>query len=127
MEMNYETLYIKALDVAENAYCPYSNFHVGAAVLTNSGNIYTGVNVENASYGVTMCAERTSIAAAISAGERNFTALAVASPDGNAQPCGICRQTLFEFGEDIKIITGKDANNLEIEELGALLPKGFRL
>ncbi len=127
MKIDYKELYMSALDSSKNAYCPYSNFHVGAALMTASGAVYTGVNVENSSYGAAICAERSAIAAAVSSGERNFIALAVASPEGDAKPCGICRQVLFEFGGSIKVVTGADAEHLEIEDSGALLPKGFKL
>lgn len=127
MKTNHKKLYEIALNASKNAYCPYSDFHVGAALLTASGDVYTGVNVENSSYGATICAERSAISAAIGAGERDFVAMAVASPDGDATPCGICRQVLFEFGEFIEVITGADAEHLEAESVGALLPKGFKL
>ena len=123
----YRNLYLQALKVSENAYAPYSNFRVGAALLCSDGTVFTGVNVENASYGATVCAERSAISAAVTAGKRDFEAIAVATPGQEAYPCGICRQVIFEFGDDIKIITGKDADNLEIIEIKNLLLKGFRL
>ena len=120
-------LYQQAKRAAGNAYAPYSGFHVGAAVLCRDGSVFTGVNVENASYGATICAERSAISAAITADHRDLSAVAVASPDGNASPCGICRQVIFEFGDDIVIITGPDEEHLRVNEIRDLLPDGFRL
>ncbi len=123
----YKKLFNAALAAADNAYAPYSGFKVGAAVMAADGSIYTGVNVENASYGATICAERSAISAAVTAGHTNIKAVAVGSPGGVAYPCGICRQVIFEFGEDIEIITGNDAEHLEVNTIKELLPKGFRL
>ena len=123
----YRDLYVQALKASENAYAPYSHFHVGAALLCRDGSVYTGVNVENASYGATICAERSAVSAAVTAGKRDFEAIAIATPGQAAYPCGICRQVIFEFGDDIKIITGNSADNLEITDIKDLLLKGFRL
>ena len=125
--MTYEELYEKARTASEFAYAPYSKFKVGAALLTKTGEVFTGVNVENASYGGTICAERTAAVKAVSEGFREFVALAVASSEGEAWPCGICRQFLFEFGDDLVVITGKDAAHLEVCGITDLLPNGFRL
>lgn len=122
-----DSLFAMALKASENSYAPYSNFHVGAALLTAEGEVYTGVNVENASYGATVCAERTAVFSAVAAGKRKFAAIAVASPDGKAYPCGMCRQVLSEFGKDIKIIVGLDAESIEITDVAEMLPKGFEL
>ncbi|MCA9169286.1 MAG: cytidine deaminase [Planctomycetales bacterium] len=119
-----------ARKVAENAYCRYSKFRVGAAVLGTSG-VYTGVNVENASYGLTLCAERSALAAAMSAGERNVRAVAVACVDatpsgdlGAFMPCGACRQWLTELAPDARIyIAGLDRSFKLVE----LLPEPFVL
>lgn len=92
-----------ALDAQKRAYCPYSNFPVGAALLAASGRIYQGVNVENISFGLTNCAERVAVGTAIAAGEREFTAIAVVSR-GGVSPCGACRQVLAEFNPDLPII-----------------------
>ena len=116
-----------ARNASENAYAPYSGFHVGAALLTSDGTVYTGVNVENASYGATICAERSAVSAAVSDGCREFEAIAVYSPDGGASPCGICRQVLLEFNDTLRVITCDDGGRLETIELSALLPKGFTL
>lgn len=120
-------LYDIAAGAAENAYAPFSGFKVGAALLTENGQVYTGVNIENSSYGATICAERTAFVKAISEGERSFSAIAVSSEPEEAIPCGICRQFMYEFAPDIKIITGKNRDNLKIRTLNELLPVGFRL
>ena len=116
-----------ARKAAEKAYAPYSKFKVGAAVLTADGEIFTGVNIENSSYPAGICAERSAVAAAISAGHREFDAVAVCTENGSAWPCGVCRQFIFEFGEDILIISGQDENSIESYTIGELLPKGFRI
>ena len=120
-------LYDIALKAAENAYAPFSHFRVGAALLDTDGRIYTGVNVENSSYGATICAERTAFVKAISEGSRSFAAIAVAVENQEALPCGICRQFMFEFAPDILIITGKNRDELNTRKLEELLPMGFRL
>ena len=123
----YKELYIEAKTVSENAYAPYSEFKVGAAILTNDGNIYTGVNIENSSFGATICAERSAVSKAVTAGDLGFKAIAIAASGGEAWPCGICRQVLFEFNENMDVITGKDEDNLEIITLSQLLKNGFKL
>ena len=97
--MDFKFLYDAALEVAKNAYAPYSNFHVGAAMLLPDGTIQTGINIENRSFGATNCAERTAMFSAIEKGYKTFTAIAVATPDADSPvaPCGICRQVLTEF------------------------------
>lgn len=119
-------LYKRALSAAEHAYAPYSKYHVGAAVLTADGDIYEGANIENASYGASICAERVAATKAVYDGKR-IAAVAVAI-EGSGEipyPCGICRQFLSEFGTDIRVITGKDVNNLESYTIGELLSKAF--
>jgi cytidine deaminase len=103
---NHEVLLLSAArEVRENAYAPYSHFAVGAALDTGDGHVFLGCNVENASYGLTMCAERVAVGAAISAGYRDFTAIAVAGPDGVVtSPCGACRQVLAEFNPDMAVV-----------------------
>ena len=121
-------LYAEALKARENAYAPFSGFQVGAALLTEDGQVYTGVNIENSSYGATICAERTAFVKAISEGHRKFKALAVTAGDEQeALPCGICRQFMYEFSPELEIITGTDEENLNIRTLEELLPLGFRL
>lgn len=125
--MEYKELFKIAQGMLDAAYVPYSNFQVGAALLTKTGEVFTGVNVENATYGATICAERTAVVKAVSEGHRDFEAIAVASSGGEATPCGICRQFVFEFGDHIKVITGADEDHLHIAEICELLPSGFRL
>ena len=121
-------LYIKALEARKNAYAPFSGFKVGAALLTDDGSVYTGVNIENSSYGATICAERTAFVKAISEGHRGFKALAVtAGSDQEALPCGICRQFMYEFSPKMEVITGTDTEHLNVRTLEELLPLGFRL
>lgn len=114
-----------ALEARTRAYAPYSNYPVGAALLTKSKRIYTGVNVENAAYPATVCAERVAIFKAISDGELDFQALAVVTENGGF-PCGLCRQVVSEFGQDTAIIIA-DKNGTLIEEtsIGDLLPGAF--
>ncbi len=102
MQINYDELLDKAKEVSKNSYSPYSKFKVGAAVIYESGNVYLGVNVENVSYGITLCAERCAISSAIAAGEKTkIAAIAVYSPNQkNCLPCGACRQWLAEFAPD---------------------------
>ncbi len=125
--MDYKDLYKAALAATENAYAPFSEFKVGAALLAGSGKVYTGVNVENSSYGGTICAERTAFVKAISEGERSFSAIAIAVADGAALPCGICRQFMYEFEPELDVITGVDEEHLKVQKLSVLLPDGFRL
>ena len=102
MEINYDELLEKAKEVSKNSYSPYSKFKVGAAVMFESGKVYCGANVENVSYGITLCAERSAISSAISSGEKTkIKAIAVYSPNQkNCLPCGACRQWLAEFAPD---------------------------
>ena len=118
-----------AVEAAEVAYAPYSGYRVGAALLAENGKVYTGANVENSSYGATICAERTAAVKAVTDGQRRFIALAVAAPGSEALawPCGICRQFLFEFGGGLRVITGADSGSLETATLDELLAHGFRL
>ena len=125
--MEYKDLFKLAKDAMENAYAPFSGYQVGAALLGKDGRIYTGVNVENSSYGGTICAERTACVKAVSEGCREFEAIAVATKDGDGFPCGICRQFLYEFAPDLVIIMGKDQDCLRTYTLRELLPEGFRL
>lgn len=124
----YKELYVKALEARKNAYAPFSGFKVGAALLTDDGSIYTGVNIENSSYGATICAERTAFVKAISEGHRDFRVLAVtAGSDQEALPCGICRQFMYEFSPKMEVVTGTDTEHLNVRTLEELLPLGFRL
>jgi cytidine deaminase len=115
-----------AVDAQQRAFCPYSDYPVGAALRTASGRIYQGVNVENASYGLTICAERVAAVAAVTAGDRQFTAIAVASR-GGAAPCGACRQFLAEFNASMQVamIDSLAQNQICETTLDALLPSRF--
>lgn len=127
--MNFQPsqLYDIAQTVSRNAYAPYSGFKVGAALLTEDGRVYSGVNIENSSYGATICAERTAFVKAISEGEKQFTAIAVYAEGEEAIPCGICRQFMYEFAPEIMIITGTSRDELNVRTLTELLPVGFSL
>ena len=116
-----------ARSMCDKAYAPYSDFHVGAALITDDGSIYTGCNIENASYGATNCAERTAMFKAVSEGHRHFTHIAVAAGDrSTAFPCGICLQVMNEFMPDGKVIL-EDAGNVVAYNVRDLLPHGFIL
>jgi len=120
-----ETLIQKALEARNWAYAPYSNYAVGAAVLTESGKIYDGVNVENAVYPLTMCAERVAIFKAVSQGEKTFQAIAVVTRNGGT-PCGSCRQVMAEFGMDTIVLIADTSGKLITEYTVAdLLPNSF--
>ena len=112
---------------AKNAYAPYSGFCVGAALLCEDGAVYAGANVESASYGGCICAERAALAAAISAGERVFEAICISAGDKPTPPCGICRQSLAEFGDMQVIYTDKQGAEVRRRWLSELLPEGFTL
>jgi cytidine deaminase len=115
----------KALAAREWAYAPYSQYPVGAALLAASGRIYTGVNVENAAYPTTMCAERVAVFSAVSEGEREFEAIAVVTANGGT-PCGSCRQVLAEFGlEAVVFIADQDGNLILETTVEQLLPAAF--
>ena len=117
-----------ALAVRQQAYAPYSSFLVGAALATEDGTVFTGTNVENASYGLTICAERSAACAAASAGHRKIVAVAVAT-SGGASPCGACRQFLSEFGGsmDVYMIDADQPEQVKQMSLGDLLPEQFSL
>ncbi|MCJ7660400.1 MAG: cytidine deaminase [Anaerolineales bacterium] len=115
----------KALETRHQAYAPYSNYNVGAALLTTSGKIYQGVNVENAAYPTSMCAERVAVFNAVTDGERLFIAIAVATTNGGT-PCGACRQVLSEFGLDIiVIVVDEDGNIIQEAPVKYFLPGAF--
>ena len=124
----YRNLYIQAKQMLKNAYVPYSGFPVGAALLVKGEDkVFTGVNVENASFGATICAERTACTAAVAAGFREFEAIATVSGRGAAPMCGICRQFLAEFSPEMDVITGNDEDHLEVRKLSEMLPEQFKL
>ncbi|MDY2735615.1 cytidine deaminase [Intestinibacter sp.] len=112
-----------------NAYVPYSKFRVGAALLTSDGKVYTGCNIESASFGATNCAERTAIFKAISEGESKFVKIAIASDNSDKNqptwPCGICRQVIVEFADDIQVITGSSKGDIIETNIKDLLPHYF--
>jgi len=116
----------KAIKAKEHAYAPYSKFPVGAALLTKSGMLFTGSNVENSSYGLTICAEQSAISAAVSQGERDFAAIAIAcNSDQYCSPCGACRQIIAEFGLDIKVIMVNKKSDFQELTISELLPGAF--
>lgn len=133
-----DTLIPQAWEAAKNAYVPYSSFQVGAALLTKSGVVYPGCNIENSAYGPSNCAERTAVFSAVARGEREFAAIAVvgkftdgspARGDGFAYPCGVCRQVLAEFcsPKDFLVLLENAQGERKALTLGELLPYGFVL
>jgi len=128
LELTEQMLIKLALKAKGNAYAPYSGFRVGAAVLTETGDIFAGCNVENASFGLTVCAERIAIYKAVSEGHTSFKAIAVVTDLVEyASPCGACRQVLVEFGSDIKVIMGNADGNFFVKTSGELLPYAFTI
>ena len=131
--MNDHSLIQAAKNAMEHAYAPYSGYKVGAALLCDDGQVFTGCNIENASFSVTACAERTALFKAVSEGCRSFKALAVVGGkdgccDDFAWPCGACRQALSEFcGEDFRVILATDDGQVRLTTLGELLPGSFHL
>lgn len=125
--MDFDYLVKKAAEAKEQAYAPYSGFRVGAAVLTAEGKIYTGCNVENSSFGATICAERTAIAKAVSEGGRKIVAIAVSGDSEKlTYPCGICRQVISEFGnDDTKVICSNKNGKYKIYDMKDILPHAF--
>ncbi|MDX2161629.1 MAG: cytidine deaminase [bacterium] len=120
-----DTLIAAALKARDHAYIPYSGYGVGAALLTLNDGLYTGCNVENAAYPATICAERVALVKAISEGERQFGAVAVVTANGGA-PCGVCRQMLYEFAPDLRVILADTAGGVIFDgALKTLLPLGF--
>ena len=124
--MDDMTLLRMAHDAMKNAYVPYSNFPVGAALLCADGSVYTGGNVEGASYGNAICAERTALCKAVSEGKRRFDTLAVtANTEDFCTPCGICRQMLYEFSPDLRVLCGSRDGSHTVHSLKELLPCAF--
>jgi cytidine deaminase len=122
----------KLLEIAKNAtrnsYAPYSNIHVGAAIVTEDGKIFTGTNIENSSYGLSICAERVAVFNAVSNGYRKFKKIAIITSEGKGiMPCGACRQVLAEFSENMEVITLDKEGNVIRFKLNDLLPHAFRL
>jgi|SRR5665647_1670182 len=126
--MNLVDLVGVAREAQTQAYAPYSGFRVGAALLTEEGHIYTGANVENASYGLTVCAERIAVFKAITTGERRFQSIAIAGSGSDyIYPCGACLQVLAEFSTNIKIIAVNENDDFREYYLGEMLPLVFSL
>lgn len=129
--MNKKDLFMLAKDAIKNSYAPYSNYNVGAVLLCKNGNIYKGCNIENASYSLTNCAERTALFSAIANGEKEFEAICIVGGKNDeitdyAMPCGACRQALSEFCDaDFKIFVGINENEIKEFNLGELLPYSF--
>ncbi len=116
----------RAIEARQNAYAPYSKFRVGAAVLTASGTVFAGCNVENASYGLCLCAERTAICNSVAAGQQELVAVAVSAVP-LAMPCGACRQFIHEFGKDITVIcvNADDPRQRSVRSIESLIPDCF--
>jgi cytidine deaminase len=129
MNAAYEQLINAAADARGDAYAPYSGFRVGAALLTAGGTVHTGCNVENASLGLAICAERVAVCSAVAAGERNFTAIAICADAAEPTlPCGACRQFLREFGGELTVVVagrGGTAGPIATYRLAELLPHPF--
>jgi cytidine deaminase len=125
--MTDEQLVTIAFSMLERAYCPYSHFPVGAALLCADGTVYTGCNVENAAYGSTLCAERVALVKAVSEGHRGgFTRIAIAGrSDDYCWPCGACRQVLSEFAPDLVVLAARRDGSFRTATLSELLPHGF--
>lgn len=116
----------EALEIKNKAYTPYSNFNVGCVVKTKTGKIYKGVNIENAAYSPTLCAERNALSTAITDGERDFAYIVVTGDSEYTYPCGVCRQFIREFADsDTKIIVAKDVENYKTYTIDDLLPYSF--
>ena len=120
------TLHERARAAAANAYAPYSRFPVGAALLTSAGDVHIGVNVENGSFGLTCCAERTAMFAAVTAGDREFVTIAVHGDAASTPPCGACRQVLSELAPELRVVWTRDGE-LVVSPIGELQPEPFRL
>ena len=133
--MDNKKLMLMAIDARKNAYVPYSSFQVGAALLASSGKVYTGCNIENASYPVSLCAERTAFSKAISSGETKFIKIAIFGGKINTEkfdlcvPCGMCRQFMSEFCDEsiFEVLLCEDINNIKSFKLMELFPYSFKL
>ena len=118
----------EAFEAKEKAYAPYSGFKVGAALLCADGTIYKGCNIENASYPVTLCAERVALSSAVADGKRDFSAMVITGGEDYCFPCGMCRQALAEFcGKDFRVVIAKNENETKVYKLVELLPEAFEL
>ena len=116
----------RALKIKKRAYAPYSNFHVACVVMTKSGKVFEGVNIENAAYSPTLCAERNALSSAITEGEREFSYIVVTGDSDYTYPCGVCRQFIREFADDkTRIIVAKDEDSYKTYTIEDLLPYSF--
>jgi len=122
--MDDQQLVVLAQEARKAAYAPYSHYSVGAALLTTSGQVFTGCNVENAVYPLCLCAERTAVVKAVSEGQREFSTIAIATRNGGS-PCGACRQVLREFAPHLRILLADDAGRVRPFTLDQLLPESF--
>lgn len=127
--MGYSKLIEQAINAKKNAYAPYSNFKVGAAVLCKNGKVFAGCNVENSSYPVSSCAERTTICKAVSEGEKDFVAIAIVGGDLSEYcfPCGMCRQLIVEFNADMDVIVARSLSDYQVYKASELLTHHFKL
>jgi cytidine deaminase len=126
--MNEKELINLAKSAAGNAHAPYSGLNIGSVLIADDGNVFAGVNVENSSYGLTICAERNAVAAAVAAGCKSFTKLVIfSSLSPPAVPCGACLQVLLEFNRNLPIVCANDKGEIEHHNLNELLPAGFKL
>ena len=126
MKKDLKELIKLAIENKKNSYSPYSNFRVSSVVLTKNGNIYKGVNIENAAYSVTLCAERSALSSAISAGDREIDTIVITGDSTMTYPCGVCRQFMAEFlDSDSKIVIANSINNYKINGLDDILPYNF--
>ncbi len=124
--MDNKELILKAIETRKNSYSPYSKFSVGAALLCDDGEVFTGVNVENVSFGLTNCAERTAFFKAISEGKRKFSKIAIVGGETYLSPCGACRQVMAEFcSKDFEVIFAKNENDYIVKTLQEILPFSF--
>lgn len=121
----YANLIQEAIEARKFSYSPYSNYKVGAALITSEGKVFTGCNIESASYSPTICAERVAVSKAVSEGFRDIEAIAIVGSSEYTYPCGVCRQFLVEFGKNIKIIVANDKDNYKIYDLSELFPHSF--
>lgn len=124
MDRTWQELVKAAIEAREYAYTPYSNYRVGAALLTTAGTIYRGCNIENAAYTPTNCAERTAIFKAVSEGDTDYTAIAVVTADGGP-PCGVCLQVMREFAPHLTVVIGNLKGEYQVFKLDDLLPQSF--
>ena len=127
LDENMKRLVNAAIDAKKNSYAPISGFNVGAAILTNTGEIFSGVNVEITSFSPTICAERNAIFSMFTTGERNYSAIAVCGSSLDTFPCGVCRQVIYETSPECEVLIVNSLSDIESYRIRDLLPHGFRL